>query len=526
MRYFYVGIRGVLYFEIMSVVTEFVSALKGHKWQISCLEFKSAANTVYLASGSWDKHVRIWDLSRIETSTKLKGVHEGAITSLAWCSRTKEDNNILATASADNSACIWDCRANKNLARLAEHSGWVLDCSFSCDGHTLATSSWDTKVKLWDVETRKCVRTLDDHESGVWTCKYHTDNPYIVCSGSEDGSLRVWDERSTTSKYFGGQDDSVRSCSWSSNGDYLVSGSADSTIILWDFRQNVALSKCCGHEAAVSDVKFYPLVGPKRYPLLLSSGDYTVRMWHPLRASPKELLKLKQHNFGAEVETIAISDDGTLLASGGLDNQIILTAMEVPIDKLEDISVDTSNDSMSKNNPRERRTSDDLDECDGLPHRGKGSKKLEELNLKKEHLIVPPLTSAAGVLEGALEKRDSGVNGSSASNEQTSKKAVKTRRKGNKINRQRPRSYVGVNGSSVNSSLLNVELSKKLASLKRVKTRSDSDPIPVDMARTGKNKNDAKGEQLDNDHEEMEAITNEMMSLAKELEKGAFDSEL
>ena len=71
-------------------------------------------------------------------------------------------------------------------------------------------------------------------------------------------------------------------------------------MILWDFRQNVALTKCCGHEAPVSDVKFYPLVSKKRYPLLLSSGDYSVRMWHPL-ASSKELLKLKQHNFGAEV---------------------------------------------------------------------------------------------------------------------------------------------------------------------------------------------------------------------------------
>jgi WD40 repeat protein len=71
-------------------------------------------------------------------------------------------------------------------------------------------------------------------------------------------------------------------------------------IILWDFRQKVALTKCCGHEAPVSDVKFYPLVGKKRYPLLLSSGDYSVRMWHPL-ASSKELLKLKQHTFGNEV---------------------------------------------------------------------------------------------------------------------------------------------------------------------------------------------------------------------------------
>lgn len=217
----------------MSVVTEFVSALKGHKWQISCLEFKSAANTVYLASGSWDKQVRIWDLSRIESSTKLKGVHEGPITSLAWCRNNSRDtnDNILATTSADNTACLWNCTTNKNLARFTAHCGWVLDCSFSSDGRTLATSSWDTNVKLWDVETTKCVRSLEDHESGVWTCRYHTENPNIVCSGSEDGALRMWDARSTVSKYFGGHDDSVRSCAWSSDGgEYLVSGAADAKV--------------------------------------------------------------------------------------------------------------------------------------------------------------------------------------------------------------------------------------------------------------------------------------------------------
>lgn len=63
----------------------------------------------------------------------------------------------------------------------------------------------------------------------------------------------------------------------------------------------MALTKCRGHEAAVTDVKFYPLVGKKRYPLFLSCGDYTVRMWHPLQASSKELVKLKPHSFGAEV---------------------------------------------------------------------------------------------------------------------------------------------------------------------------------------------------------------------------------
>lgn len=54
------------------------------------------------------------------------------------------------------------------------------------------------------------------------------------------------------------------------------------------------------------------------------------------------------------METIAISEDGTLLASGGLDNQIILTAMEVPVEKLEDIPVDMYNDPWTEPKIRSR----------------------------------------------------------------------------------------------------------------------------------------------------------------------------
>ena len=59
-----------------------------------------------------------------------------------------------------------------------------------------------------------------------------------------------------------------------------------------------------------------------------------------------------------QVEALAISDDGTLLASGGLDNQIILTAMAVPVDKLEDMPVDLSDEPWTKAKSKERKTSD------------------------------------------------------------------------------------------------------------------------------------------------------------------------
>jgi hypothetical protein len=62
--------------------------------------------------------------------------------------------------------------------------------------------------------------------------------------------------------------------------------------------------------------------------------------------------------ISVQVETIAVSEDGTLLASGGLDNQIVLTAMAVPVDQLEDMPVDLSDEPWTKAKSKERKPSD------------------------------------------------------------------------------------------------------------------------------------------------------------------------
>lgn len=108
-----------------------------------------------------------------------------------------------------------------------------------------------------------------------------------------------------------------------------------------------------------------------------------------------------------------------------------------------------------------------------MPHR---DKDLEKLLHKKDRLIVCPVSSAASLVECAVERKDSkNRRSSSSSNEQTSKKGAKLKKKGQK--RQRPRSFVLSNGQSTPNSLLNEELSKKLATLKN--SRPGSDPVTI-----------------------------------------------
>ena len=207
--------------------TEELAKLRGHRWQVSCLEFRSDGH--WLATGGWDREIHVWDMDNFQVYCTLKGAHGVPVTGLSW---GRPAGELLCSCSADHTAVLWDVETGESLRTLGIHSGWVLDASFSSSSSVLATASWDKTVAIWDPHTGDCISRYADHTAGVWSVDFHPRSSKLLLSAGEDGSVKLWDlrEGKVTRNLVSGHREPMRCVRWSPDGNMVASGSADTKV--------------------------------------------------------------------------------------------------------------------------------------------------------------------------------------------------------------------------------------------------------------------------------------------------------
>jgi WD40 repeat protein len=115
----------------------------------------------------------------------------------------------------------------------------------------------DKTLKLWDADTGTEIVTLVGHTRPVFSCSFSPDGEFIL-SGSRDRTMKIWDamtgkEIRTLSGYM----DSIRACSFSPDGRSIVSESEDGFLKLWDEKTGNLLCEY-GTEGSLLGVSWGP----------------------------------------------------------------------------------------------------------------------------------------------------------------------------------------------------------------------------------------------------------------------------
>ena len=178
--------------------------LQGHGLDIYSLEYSRDGK--YIVSGSGDRTVRVWDsesgecihiLSCTDSSIDSSGDDESSdndefrdagVTSVS----ISPDGRYVAAGSLDRSVRLWQLDSGEYIGRMDGHADSVYSVAFSPDSKSIASSSLDKSVRHWSVDRLECTQTLLGHKDFALSVAFSPDGKYII-SGSKDRSVQVWD---------------------------------------------------------------------------------------------------------------------------------------------------------------------------------------------------------------------------------------------------------------------------------------------------------------------------------------------
>lgn len=366
---------------------EFLTLLTSERERIpSAVTF--SPDSTQVAIGYRDGSVTVWNvfIENVEADLPIF-LHSGTVTSVKF----SPDGKLLAVGSSDNSATLWDV-ANKAIRFTFKHEDAVRVVLFSPEGRRLATAGMDATAKLWDVETGKQLRsfahpnyhksvtfpsghTMPYNEGGIRCIAFSPDGKLLATGGlNQDRDIKLWGIALEELRWSITETESAKSIAFSPDSTHLAAYFPDDIVYVFRVENGApivltpdtktwvrknARKLPAQHTAERGHIEFSPdgkylislgtddairvrdIQTGAQVKTLTSAGGYTktmalssegaafgisimldktVKLWDAETAT----------RFPHETRVMAaeVSDDGTLLATGGKDKKIRLWNLE------------------------------------------------------------------------------------------------------------------------------------------------------------------------------------------------------
>ena len=165
------------------------SILHGHSRPVTSLRFSPDCSHPGLLQRRRDRQALGSSLRAVNPSLETAFPRARSINCLA----ISPDGQLLATFGLKTGLILWDLETGKQIAKLGDREGPVLNLTFSPDGRTLAAGTTSGEIELWDVGSRHRRSALRGHSGSIHGLVFAPDGRTLV-SGSDDGTLRIWEE--------------------------------------------------------------------------------------------------------------------------------------------------------------------------------------------------------------------------------------------------------------------------------------------------------------------------------------------
>lgn len=254
-----------------------------------------------LATGGISRKIRIYRTASLLPHEGLSSSHEQ-----------------VATAVLDHAnACDFYICTPAKLSSLRWKPG--------SGGGVLGSADYDGVVMEYDLERRLPVFERDEHGGRrVWSMDYSPSAPVVGASGSDDGTMQVWDPRCEGGECLGVvQPSAGRSpvCCVEFNpfgGCLVAAGCADRRVYGYDVRRmGDPVLVLDGHQRSVTYIRFLD-----RHTMVTAGIDGCLKTWHT--ADHRLIRTYTGHVNARRFVGLSVWRGGGLLSCGSEDNQVVV----------------------------------------------------------------------------------------------------------------------------------------------------------------------------------------------------------
>ena len=332
------------------------TTLHGHTQDVTAVAITS--DNLWIVSGSSDRSIRVWERTQSRQIAVLIH-HEFAIISLAVTS----DGQYIVSGSADKTFVIWNFTDYKPRFVMEGNNKNNITKIFITPGDTYAITAFTNgvvallnlktkRVKVLEFKNYRDTQTFELSKDckylvlsnlrfypnfslvmkpkqtctiGVWDYTNDTTTPLreitlylymnklstfstaltkdnasiIVCNGKE---LEIHHLETKQKRVFEGHTDSVTCVCFSNCGRYVISGSLDNTVRVWDLSLRKQIDVMCGHTSYISVL----IVTSDDMHIVSGSNDWSVRVW----SFEKKEQEFVVAGFDGEIRSIAFGRGG------------------------------------------------------------------------------------------------------------------------------------------------------------------------------------------------------------------------